>query len=50
MGDGDAYVVAVDLPADVAVTESLSITREHQGEQRVVSEVRAGAKTFSLAR
>ena len=50
MGDGDAYVVAVDLPADVAVTESLSITREHQGQQRVVSEVRVGAKTVSLTR
>ncbi len=49
MGDGDAYVVAVDLPPEVTVSEQLRITREHGGAQLAVSKVRAGNQTLSLA-
>ncbi len=49
MGDGDAYVVAVDLPPEITVSEQLRITREHEGQQRTVSKVRAGNRTLSLA-
>ncbi len=49
MGDGDAYVVAVDLPPEVTVSEQLRITCEHGGAQLAVSKVRAGNQTLSLA-
>ncbi len=49
MGDGDSYVVAVDLPPEVTLTESMHITREHAGQELVVSQVRAGGSMLSLA-
>lgn len=41
MGDGDGYVVAVDLPAEVSIAHATSITREHAGTRRIVQHVRA---------
>jgi hypothetical protein len=49
MGDGDGYVVAVDLPPEVTVTESMRLTREHEGQELPVSKVRADGNTLSLA-
>ena len=49
MGDGDSYVVAVDLPPDVTISETMHLTREHEGQELVVSKVRAGGNTLSLA-
>jgi len=48
MGDGDSYVVAADLPPEVTVSPSLRITREHEGQQRVVSKLSAAGTEFSL--
>ncbi len=50
MGDGDSYVVAVDMPPEITVSEQLQITREHDGQQLQISEIRSGSDTLSLAR
>ncbi|MBV1861010.1 MAG: hypothetical protein KUG77_21515 [Nannocystaceae bacterium] len=50
MGDGDSYVVAVDMPPEIALTEELRLTREHEGQQLQISEIRSGSDTLSLAR
>ena len=41
--------VAVDLPPDVTISETMHLTREHEGQELVVSKVRAGGNTLSLA-
>jgi len=48
MGDGDAYVVAVDLPPEVTINDSLRLTREHEGQALQVRSIRSGSNTLSL--
>lgn len=50
MGDGDSYVVAVDMPPEITMSAELQLTREHEGQQLQISEIRSGSNTFSLAR
>lgn len=50
MGDGDSYVVAVDMPPEITVSAQLRITREHEGQSLQVSEIHSGSDTLSLAR
>lgn len=49
MGDGDSYVVAVDMPPEIPLSTELQLTREHEGQMLQISEIRSGSDTLSFA-